>query len=242
MFGIPFGRVLIASAIAGIIGISSVLVLPHDKATATLSVVPSKTAYSIGDTFTVPVVAESSEPVNVFKGMIRFDSTVLEVLSINYNTSFLDLWAEEPWYSNGEGTLNFIGGTTKQGGFTGTDTVLSITFRAKSIGTTPLSIEDIRILKHDGLGTDVLVEEPIDTIFSVTEAPPTKEIIVTKEAKSRTLRVLPQNVSTDLNHDGKQTIADISIFMKHLVTGDLVADFNQDGSVDLADLSILMQE
>ena len=45
--------------------------------------------------------------------------------------------------------------------------------------------------------------------------------------------------SPDLNDDGAQTIADVSIFMRHLATQNFRSDFNNDGVVNLVDASIL---
>jgi hypothetical protein len=57
--------------------------------------------------------------------------------------------------------------------------------------------------------------------------------------KGPTVSVLPTVPQTDLNNDGEQTIADVSIFMTDLITQNDRSDFNQDGTVDLKDLSIL---
>lgn len=240
MFSLPLSRFLLASIIASIIGVSSILIAPKEiPDLANIRMDSQSTAYSVGDTFTVTITTEAFTPVNVFKGIISFDSDILQISSIDYNTSLIDLWAEEPWYSNGDGTLSFTGGTTKAGGFTGKDTLLTITFIAKSVGQASLSIQEIRILKHDGLGTDAIINKPIDSIFSITDVPPTT--VTQSSLKGPTLLIFPTEISTDLNHDGKQSIADVSIFMKHLATGNLESDFDQDGTVGLKDLSILMR-
>ena len=72
---------------------------------------------SVGEQFQVRLIVESSVPVNAFAGDLSFNRDVLEVSRIDYNTSIADLWVKEPWYSNGEGTINFAGGTTKPGFF-----------------------------------------------------------------------------------------------------------------------------
>ncbi len=242
MFGLPLSRFLLASIVASIIGVGGILITPKETISpANIKIESQRTLYSVGDTFIVAITAEAFTPVNVFKGSVTFDSNILQVTSIDYNTSLIDLWAEEPWYSNGDGTLGFIGGTTMKGGFTGKDTLLTITFIAKSVGAAPLSVQEVRILKHDGLGTDVMVNKPIDSIFYISNEIPSIAIPSRNRSEGPILQVLPPGVSTDLNHDGKQSIADVSIFMKHLATGNLESDFNQDGTVGLKDLSILMQ-
>lgn len=242
MFGLPISRLLVASVIAGIIGVSSVLVVPKETPSpANIQIEPQRTTYSVGENFTVKITAEAFTPVNVFKGLILFDAKMLQISSIDYNTSLIDLWAVEPWYNNGEGTLSFTGGTTIPGGFTGKDTLLTITFTAKTVGQAALAIQEIRILKHDGLGTDEMVNKPIDSIFSITDKPLVTINKETSSSQDHIMHVLPTGISTDLNNDGKQSMADISIFMTHLATGNLKSDFNQDGKVGLEDLSIIMQ-
>lgn len=240
MFPIPVGRLLIASVVAAILGYSSISMLPAQVSpVADMRLEPLNGTTKVGETFTVNVVVSSAVPVNVFKGSIIFDSNVLYIETIDYNTSIADLWAELPWYSNGDGTMNFIGGTTKEGGFTGEGTLVSIKFRAKSIGVAHVSMNEVRILKHDGLGSDAQVKESIDAIFAVEDELLENETIVQKTAIGPTLTVLPQAPSTDLNGDGKQTILDVSIFMSDMATGNMKSDFNLDGKVNLVDLSIL---
>lgn len=242
MYGLPVGRILITTVIASVVGISSLLLAPEEAPTgANIKIESDHGAYSVGDSFTVTITAETFEPVNVFKGLVTFDPDVLQVTAIDYNVSLIDLWAELPWFSNGAGTLNFTGGTTRPGGFSGKDTLLSITFTAKSAGNTALALEEVRVLRHDGLGSDALVNKPIDSLFSITEKPSIDRSTVTTTSDGVTLKVLTPGLSTDLNEDGKQSIADVSIFMKHLATNNLRSDFDGDGTVGLKDLSILME-
>ena len=240
MFGLPASRVLIASLIAGILGVGGILITPQ-KATdsASIMIESSSLNHSVGETFTVKITTEAIEPVNVFKGLFTFNPDLIEISAINYNVSFINLWAEEPWYSNGDGTLGFTGGTIRPGGFTGKETLITITFRAKSVGVAILAVKEIRILKHDGIGNEANVSEPIDSIFSITKETRPSDIIIKPDLVGPVLQVLPRDISTDLNQDGKQSIVDISIFMIHLTTQNLKSDFNQDGSVNLKDLSIL---
>jgi hypothetical protein len=161
------------------------------------------------------------------------------VKSIDYNTSIADLWAEEPWYSNGTGTVNFTGGTTRTGGFTGTGSLVTITFSTKATGEATIHMEEMQILAHDGLGTSVPVTVPIDVIFAISKEQLDFETRLETSIPGPTLTVIPAPPQTDLNNDGKQSIADTSIFMTDLLKKNLRSDFNQDGTVNLKDLSIL---
>lgn len=244
MPSLPFGHLLVASIIAGLLGFGSVLLTPEqNKITTNVYLDTTNSTLTINETFTVDVVIEAVEPVNVYSGIVVFNSEKLRVEEINYNISIADLWAEEPWYSNGDGTISFVGGTTQAGGFTGKKSLLSITFSTVAAGEAIISMKDIRILKHDGLGTDSIVNSPLESIFTINQEKVGLEEKTTLSTPNiQTIQIVPQDKSTDLNGDGKQTVADISIFMTHLATQNLRSDFNTDGKVTLKDLSILMQD
>lgn len=206
---------------------------------ADLRLEPPQQLVNVGDEFSVTVVVESDVAVNVFAGDLRFDPEVLRIRSIDYNTSIADLWAERPWYSNGEGTMNFAGGTTQPDGFLGEGNLITITFVTQNTGNGNIVIDSARILQHDGLGTDAVLAPSIDSIITINE-PDTREVLYTSGPRTSYL-ITKEERSTDLNGDGKQTIADTSIFMTHLATQNERSDFNEDGVVSLADLSILLE-
>lgn len=240
MFNIPAAYILTASIIAGLVGISTFILGPSVIGpAASVRIEPGNGLSLVGDTFVVALIVEANVPVNVFKGLVTFDAEKLEVDSIDYNTSIADLWAEEPWYSNGDGTLNFTGGTTREGGFIGEGSLITITFRTKATGDAHIALSEMRILQHDGLGSDVTVEKPIDGIFAIESETLKRQTVFENEVSGPTVSVVPTTPDTDLNDDGEQTIADVSIFMTDLATKNLRSDFNQDAKVDLRDLSIL---
>ena len=240
MFNIPALHLLTASIIAGLIGISGFLLGPTIIGpAANVRIEPTSGLAVVGETFVIQVIVTASVPVNVFKGLLVFDTEKLEVASIDYNTSIADLWAEEPWYSNGDGTINFIGGTTKAGGFIGEGSLLTVTFKTKQSGEAHVAMEEMRILQHDGLGTDITIEKPLDSIFAISSDSLEAQTVFETKLAGPTVSVVNEAPQTDLNGDGKQTIADTSIFMTDLLTQNNRSDFNEDGAVDLKDLSIL---
>lgn len=231
---------LLGSAIVAFLSITGLIITaPESEHTANMRIEPTEGQVGVGDTFIVDVIVESKIPVNVFKGEIDFDHDVLSVVSIDYNTSIANLWAELPWYENGDGTINFAGGTTRQGGFTGTGTLVTITFRTRTIGNTALHLHDTRILEHDGLGTDVAVEAPIDALFAVGNVNIDKETVAIPKTTTSMIAVGSARRNTDLNNDGRQSMADISIFMLNMFSDAERFDFNMDGEVDEKDLSII---
>ncbi len=242
MFNLPFAQMLIASVIAGIMGISGfILGTSIAEEAVEVTIEPTSGTSVVGETFVTTVVVRSDIPVNAFKGLLHFDKDKLAVESIAYNTSIADLWAEEPWYSNGEGTINFTGGTTIKGGFVGEGTLITVTFTAKSPGEASVHISDMQVLQHDGLGTEAELAIPIDSIFSVeSEQQPSQKVLAT-DVTGPKVTIIPKEKNRDLNGDGKQTVADISVFMVDMLSKNPRSDLNEDGIVNLTDLSILTQ-
>lgn len=187
---------------------------------------PADTVQTIGTSFSTEIRVHTDTPVNVFSGDISFDPEMIEVVSIDYNTSIADLWAEEPWYHNGEGTLNFGGGTTKAGGFVGNDILLTITFATKALGSSTLTLTNARLLQHDGMGTDLLINpKPVDAILSIEPVQlEEKTKVLTPKQTSRvvvassTQQVAqPQSPLADMNKDGIISLIDVSIFFQQFI-------------------------
>lgn len=232
---------LIASALIALLSITGFLVVPMVyERDADMFIEPRAGMTESGQTFVVEVVVRASTPVNVFRGEIGFDPVLLSVESIDYNTSIADLWAEEPWYENGDGTITFTGGTTARGGFLGTGTLIKVTFRARGEGTAAVHVHEARILAHDGLGSDVPLEAPIDSLFQVEESTLDRVTVATPSETTAVIAVGAEYSPTDLNRDGKQSLGDVSVFLLGMGSGDARFDLNSDGAVNAKDLSIVM--
>ncbi len=225
---------LIASAIIGFVTLASVLFIPKEPITGTsMHIEPTELTIAAGKQFTIDIIVESDEAVNAFAGVLEFDEDILEVASINYNTSIADLWTQEPWFAKGDGTIAFAGGTTRAGGFIGKGSLVTVTFTGKGATTTPLTLTGTRVLKHDGLGTDAQLRTSLDALFTIAPLSPNAEVITQSKPDEIVL-------TTDLNSDGLTTIADVSIFMLQLASQNMRSDFNNDKMVTAADLSILL--
>lgn len=239
---VPQG-VLGASAIIAVLSLIGFVMAPIAvDEQASMRINSEARQVSVGETFTADVVVDAKIPVNVFRGEVRFDPARMKVESIDYNTSIADLWAELPWYENGEGAINFTGGTTVKGGFQGSGSLITITFRTLDQGATSLRLEGARILEHNGLGTDVALTTPIDALFEVEEHVIASQTVAEPEDTTTALVVVSTPPSTDLNGDGKQSLADVSIFVLNMFTDEARYDFNEDGKVDTKDMSILMSK
>lgn len=229
---------MVATAFMGFAALFGLVLIPGmPKPPAEMRIEPMEKVVGVDNTFEIEVVVSSLVPTNVFAGELHFNHEVLSIQSIDYNTSIADLWAELPWYSNGDGTLTFGGGTTREGGFVGNDTLITVTFKTKQPGEGVISLVRPRILLHDGLGTDVQLVESRDAIFTISNTEPN---LVAESTFGSTVTVAKEKPSTDLNNDGKQSIADVSIFMIHMIGYNERYDFNLDGEVGLKDLNILL--
>ena len=108
--------------------------------------------------FTVTLKADSlGEPINAVKGTLTFPRDRLEIIGISKIGSILNLWVEEPRFSNADGILKFQGGVPNPGFMGSGGTVLHVIFRAKSAGATSLIWKEGEVLANDGKATNILI-------------------------------------------------------------------------------------
>lgn len=205
-----------------------------DQRPADMRIEPIDATITIGEPITLAIVVESNQPANAFTGELVFDNTHFVVEDIRYNTSIADLWAAEPWYNRSENSIYFAGGTTKPGGFIGTGVLLQVTLRALETGDTALALSQVRILAHDGLGSDLAVQTSIDAVFTATGA--VNETYIEPVSKPGVVSIVPDGQDLDINGDGKLSFQDISVLLLQLNSNDLRYDFNGDGIIDWSDV------
>jgi len=135
----------------------SFLIFPLVVRSATLYLLPqSQTVYQ-GDTFLVEVKLDTEgEEINTVEGYLNFPQDKLEIIDIGVGGSILNLWPENPSYSNQTGEISFLGGIPK--GFKGEGKLASTTFRVlpRVDPRQSASItfkENSKILLNDGKGT-----------------------------------------------------------------------------------------
>lgn len=161
----------------------NILPLAVEAAEASLFFTPSSGTYQEGSTFSVKVKVNSDgASVNAAQAKILFPSEILEVKSISKANSIFVLWPEEPVFSNSKGEISFKGGIPAPG-FTGTDNLLTINFRAKKTGQAKVSFSEAEVLAADGRGTNILkltskASFPIiETYAEVNKIPDSPKII-----------------------------------------------------------------
>jgi hypothetical protein len=132
---------------------------------ATLSLVPVSGAAEVGNVFSVSIqVSSTDQSMNAASGVLNFPIDTLQVVSLSKSNSIMNLWVQEPTYSNVDGTVHFEG-IVLNPGFTGTGgTILTIKFKAIAQGVAPLSLSGSQVLANDGQGTNILKETSGATI------------------------------------------------------------------------------
>ncbi len=162
---------------------SIIFVLPNTSHAATLTVGPSSGTYAVGKTFSVSFYNNSiNQSTNAVSGAFTYSPATLEITGSSKSGSIINLWTQEPSYSNSSGTGLFEG-IILNPGFTGTNgKIVTYTFRVKSAGTGFIKIGSSSILANDGNGTNILtgssgatftfisaVKEPVPVVSPISE-------------------------------------------------------------------------
>jgi hypothetical protein len=124
---------------------------------ASLFFTPSAGTFVIGDKFTITVKAfVGGASINAAEGLINFDKNRLEVAGVSDGGSIFSLWTTQPNFSNSGGTVSF-GGGIQSPGFSGQQgKVISISFKAKAVGSALVRFSSGAILANDGNGSNIL--------------------------------------------------------------------------------------
>jgi len=164
---------------------------------ADLSLAPSTGSYTAGQTFTVTLRAvPNTDSINAVESTLKFNPTVLSVVSISKTGSAFSLWTTEPAFSNTAGTITFGGGSPTP--FTTPSNLISITFRAITEGTGSVTFSNSSILAADGRGTDVFKNATPGSYTVGAATTPT-----TPPPSDTTPTVTPKEPTAD---DGQQAI------------------------------------
>jgi hypothetical protein len=103
-------------------------------------------------------LAEDQVPLNAIEGVISYDETKLTFTRGSAQSSIIRFWVERPHVCQ-EGLVCFSGITP--GGFSGTQNeIVTLEFVPREEGTTTIAVQALRVLAHDGKGTDVAVNSP----------------------------------------------------------------------------------
>ncbi len=145
---------------------------------ASLYLSPPSGTYAVDTTFSVKIKVNSGgEAINAAEGTLIFNSDELQVVSLSKNGSIFSLWTTAPTFSNSTGEIVLGGGTPSA--FTGTSgTIITITFKAKSVGLSNVNFSSGSVLAADGKGTNILgnMQGGVYILKSKIITPPAEEV------------------------------------------------------------------
>ena len=177
-----------------------------------------------GDTFTLDLSAENVFDLAGWQFDIAFDPTMLEAIEVN----------EGDFLKEGGGTTFFQKGTIdnttgkiiklssarlNEDGVSGTGTLLSVTFTAKTAGETRLSLDNFQLGSITG---EIINAGPHEVIFTIEG----------------------QLAIGDVNRDGQVSVLDLILVARHLgkdAAANPQADVNNDGVINIQDLILVAQ-
>ena len=173
----------------------------------------------LGDTFTLEIEAENIYDLAGWQFDIAFDPTVLEAIGVSEG-DFLNPKGGATFFQKGR-IDNVTGKITKlslarlsENGVSGTGTLLSVTFRAKTAGQTQLRLENFQLAAITG--------------GAIPAAP--HEVVITIEGELTT---------GDVNRDGQVSILDMVLVARQFgetVPANSDVDINGDGVISILDL------
>jgi hypothetical protein len=129
---------------------------PQFVSAATLYLSSDKEVVNIGETLEVIIKIDSEDVgINAAQATLQFPKDILEVKNLDKSDSIFNFWLEEPAFSNEDGKVTFIGGSSF--GSSGKSLkVLKAIFKVKGSGQIKFVFTDGAITVSDGSGTNVL--------------------------------------------------------------------------------------
>lgn len=149
--------------------LSFISIMTSPAEAATLFISPPAKSLKIGEEFGFDLYLNTEgADVNATQATVQFPTDMLELASVNRSGSVFNFWVEEPVISNEDGTLKFIGGTSKA--VSGVSLkVLTLQFKARGAGKKDVTIGDAVVTAADGKGTNVLSQTTGTNIVVSTE-------------------------------------------------------------------------
>ncbi len=139
-------------------------------ADASFSLYPTTGTLTVGSSISVGVFLTSPHTkVNAASASLSFPADALEVTSIDTTNSILNLWVEQPTYSNDTGSVRF-GGVAFNPGFSGANgRVMTIRFKVKTANKALIRFVSGLVLANDGHGTELATD--ISSMSTLTALP-----------------------------------------------------------------------
>lgn len=192
----------------------------------------SEPVVEAGEQVSVDVFAYAHEPVNAVDITLSFESSALEVVSVDRGQSVLTIWTEEPVI---EADRVIMRGGTFRRGFVNEHLIATVNFKAVETGSKSIVASDVLLLAGDGQGSAVDIAETVDnevSLFIFDENTDPESIAINTRVQ----------VVTDIDGDGTVSLTDISSFMSAWSNKSKIYDFNGDKRMTLRDFSIILAD
>ena len=182
------------------------------------------TSVPVGDTFILRLSAEKIDDLAGWQTDITFDPDRLEAVKVNegdfLKTGGVGTFFLRGTIDNKAGKITQINSARLSGGVDGTGTLLSVTFSAKAVGDTRITLSNLQA------GNSSTAAIPLDM----------PDIVITIGAAA-----FP---AWDVNQDGQVNVLDLIGVAQHLGTAASAnrhADINGDGTINVLDLIAVAQ-
>ena len=184
----------------------------------------SESTVHAGDTFTLDLSAENVFDLAGWQFDIAFDPAVLEVVEVNEGDFLKEnggaTFFQKGTIDNTTGKITKISSTRfNEDGATGTGTLLSVTFTAKTGGETQVALENFQLGSITG---EAINAGPHEVTFTIEG----------------------QLATGDVNRDGQVSVLDLILVSRHLgedASTNPQADVNNDGVINIQDLIFVAQ-
>jgi len=191
---------------------------------ASLYFSPSSGNYHEGENFTISIKVETDVAINAVEGVFSFPTRYLEVIRLNKSNSVVNLWVQEPSFSNvgSFGNVSFEG-VILNPGFTGpAGKIIDVVFLVKNKGAVELEFLRTAILANDGFGTNVTSQsERAKFILLAAEIQP-KEEKIPGEPSVQQPTIILKEIKQELPEEMKSIIAFWNSLPSWLKVGALV--------------------
>jgi hypothetical protein len=156
LFLLSLIAVMVFVAVASLILIYSL----SEQQTASFTI-PSKGQYKLGEIFSMNIKVDNiNNPINVVQADLKFDPSMLEVVSISTKDSFANIFVQKE-SNNEEGYVRLTGGLPNPGWHGKHGLFGKIYFKTKQPGLVTITyLPTSLVLANDGKGTNILKSLP----------------------------------------------------------------------------------
>jgi len=204
-----------------------------------ITIESSESSVRAEELFTIDVYVSAHVPVNAVDINLTFPEAQIEILGIDTGESVITLWTEQPYVENNSVILR--GGTFRKG-FQGEHLIATINARANASGLATFEVSDVVLLAGDGSGSSVPVTENENELAKLYVANSDGTFTTRAQNGSGIEATVTVRIVTDIDGDGKVTLADISRFMAAWNSKNEVYDFSGDGRMTFKDFAIILAD